>query len=212
MAEDLLEKVIPYVNRLWMVGCGEVFYSPIYRKMIIDKRCTGRGNISILSNGTLFNERNWSILSDCYSSLEIVISLDGYKDETIERLRRGANAKTLKTNLVFLGERRKENKVKKLFVNCVLQAENVAELYDLLEYCRQIGVDKVQFIRLKNNGIYEDESSYDRASIFDENGVKEGYRSYFTEKLLNHPLADWFNNAALLHVKRKPRLDKYDTM
>ena len=36
--------------------------------------------------------------------------------------------------------------------------------------------------------------------------------NYFTENILMHPLADWFNIAKALGVKRKPKLDKYDTM
>lgn len=211
-AEDLLENVIPYVGRLWMAGSGEIFCSPTYKMMMKDKRCTGRESISILSNGTLFNESNWKLLEGIYSSIEVVISVDGIKDHTIEKLRKGSNAKKLKDNLEFLGALHKNGKIDKFFVNCVLQAENVEEIYEMLEYCKGIGVDKVQFLKLNDHGTYKNDG-FDSRSLFDKNDrLKREYKHYFTENILMHPLADWFNIAKALGVKRKPKLDKYDTM
>ncbi|MCI8598706.1 MAG: radical SAM protein [Lachnospiraceae bacterium] len=211
-AEDLLEHVIPYVNRLWMAGSGEVFFSKVYRQMLGDERCKKRTSISILSNGTLLDEKNWKLLDKTFESIEIAISMDGIKDETIEKLRRGANAQKLKRNLEFLGKLRKEGKIHKLFLSCVLQADNVGELYELLEYCKEIGVDKVQFLKLKNNGMYTEEEKFKGVSVFEENDfLKKEYQHYFTEELRNHPIADWFNSSCALQVEKRPRLDDYDT-
>lgn len=211
-AEDLLEHVIPYVGRLWMAGSGEVFFSRVYREMLGDRRCRKRESISILSNGTLFDEKRWNWIKEAYACVEVVISMDGIRDATIEKLRRGADARKLKANLEFLGNLRKNNQIRKLFLSCVLQAENVAELYELLEYCRAVGVDKVQFLKLKDNGIYTDNENFSKMSLFDrEDCLKEEYRSYFTEEVLGHPLADWFNSTRALGVEKKPRLDPYDT-
>lgn len=212
MAEDLLEHAVPYVNRLWMAGNGEVFFSPTYRRMLEDGRCRKRESISILSNGTLFGEACWRMLEGCFPSIEAVISMDGIHDATIEKLRRGADAGKLKGNLEFLGKMRKEGKIDRLFLSCVLQAANVGELYELLEYCRETGVDKVQFLKLKDNGTYHDRSRFEEMSLFDEEGrLKEKYRGYFTEELLTHPLADWFNNTEALGTGKRERLDAYDT-
>lgn len=211
-AEDLLENAVPYVGRLWMAGSGEVFFSPTYREMLRDERCQRRSSISILSNGTLFDERNWELLEEKYQNIEVVISMDGIRNETVEKLRKGADAFKLKQNLEFLGSMRKKNKIHKLFLSCVLQAANVGEIYDLLEYCKEIGVDKVQFLKLKNNGIYINDEEFDKMSIFDgDDCLKEIYKSYFTEELLFHPLADWFNNTKALGVEKRKRLDLYDT-
>ncbi len=213
-AEDLLEHVIPHVDRLWMAGSGEVFFSKTYRNMMEDKRCKDRRSISILSNGTLFDEENWKRLEGAaYESIEVVISMDGIKDETIETLRRGADAQKLKRNLEFLGKLRKQGKIQKLFLSCVLQAANVTELRGLLDYCQEIGVDKVQFLKLKSNGTYaHNGEQFKEASIFDEDDcLKEAYKPYFTEALLSHPLADWFNSTSALQVEKRPRLDEYDT-
>lgn len=212
-SNDLLENVIPHVNRLWLAGSGEVFFSPTYRAMLCDERCQKRSSISILSNGTLFDKRNWELLEKSYQSIEVVISMDGIKEETIERLRKGADAAKLKENLEFLGRMRKSDKIDKLFLSCVLQAANVGELYELLEYCRKIGVDKVQFLKLKNNGVYyTDNEEFDKMSIFDKDDcLKEKYKSYFTDELLFHPLADWFNNTKALNLNKRKRLDSFDT-
>lgn len=212
-AEDLLEHVIPYVGRLWLAGSGEVFFSKVYRKIWNDERCQKRESISILTNGTLFDRENWELLEESYQTIEVVVSMDGIKNETIEKLRRGADAKALKKNLEFLGKLRKENRIRKLFLSCVLQADNVAELYELLEYCRGIGVDKVQFLKLKDNGVYEEEEQFKAVSVFDHNDcLKKEFSHYFTNELLMHPLADWFNSSRALQVEKKPRLDKYDTL
>lgn len=213
-AEDLLEHVVPYVNRLWMAGSGEVFFSKIYRNMLEDKRCKDRKSINILSNGTLFDEEIWKRLENAsYESIEVVISMDGIKDATIETLRKGADARKLKQNLEFLGGLRKQGKIQKLFLSCVLQATNVAELHELLDYCQEIGVDKVQFLKLKDNGEYaHNDEQFSGMSVFDEDDCLKGeYEPYFTEALLSHPLADWFNSTNALQVEKRPRLDKYDT-
>lgn len=211
-AEDLLENVIPYVGRLWMAGNGEVFCSPTYKAILEDDRCKKRESISILSNGTLFNKSNWKLLEGVYSSIEVAISMDGIKDETIEKLRRGANAKILKRNLEFLGSLRKNGKIVKLFLNCVLQADNIGEIREMLEYCKKNGIDKVQFLKLNDHGTYKN-NGYNEISLFDENDcIKNEYKHYFTEDILMHPMVDWFNIAKVLGVKRRPKLDKYDTM
>ena len=130
---------------------------------------------------------------------------------SIEKLRRGADAEKLKKNLRFLGEKRKEGKIKSLFVNCVLQAANVAEIYEMLEYYKKIGVDKVQFSRLLINRAHLNDKIQEQMSIYDNDGyLKEKYRCYFTEKVLLHPLADWANNAKYLGVQKKMKRDEYD--
>ena len=114
---------------------------------------------------------------------------------------------------MLIGGLRKRGKIRKLFVNCVLQTQNVSEIYDLMEYCRKIGADKVQFLKLKDNGIYRDDKQFEKMSIFDQNDcLKKEFSFYFTKKVLQHPLADWFNNSKALQIERKPRLDKYDTL
>ncbi len=213
-AEDLLENVLPYVNRLWLAGSGEVFFSKTYRKILADRRCKQRSSISILSNGVLFDEDNWKLLEDaCYESIEVAVSMDGMKNETIEKLRRGASAQKLKRNLEFLGRLRKQGKIQRLFLSCVVQADNIAELQELLNYCQDIGVDKIQFLKLKDNGAYADnDDQFDEVSVFDDEGrIKKRFKPYFTEELLFHSLADWFNSSDVLQAEKKPRLDIYDT-
>lgn len=213
MAEDLLEHAVPYADRLWMAGCGEVFASPTYRRMLEDERCRRRQGITILSNGTLFNEDQWKLLEGSYQSIEVGISMDGIEDATIETLRRGADAGQLKRNLQFLGRMRKEGRISRLLLSCVLQAANVGELYPLLEYCREAGVDKVLFLKLKNNGIYGDRSRFEEASVFDGEGCLKGqYRGFFTEALLSHPLADWYNNTEALGIGKKKKWEGYDVI
>lgn len=52
---------------------------------------------------------------------------------------------------------------------------------------------------LKDFGTYDIEMGFDGVSIYDENDmIKEEYKHYFTKKILNHPLADWFNNSKSL--------------
>lgn len=203
-AEDLLENVIPYAKRLWLAGNGEVFFSGSYKKILNDERCKKRKSINILSNGMLFDEEAWKLLEE-YQTIEVAISMDGVRDETIELLRRGSNADRLKENLKMLGELRKKGKIKELSLSCVLQAMNVAELYDLLEYSKEIGIDRVSFLKMKDNGEYaRNDKLFDQVSLFDKNDcLKEEYKRYFTYELLQHPLADWTNSAKSLGVEMK---------
>ena len=82
-AEELLENAVPYVKRLWLAGSGEVFFSTIYKNILADRRCQKRANINVLSNGTLFDENKWKLLEKNYKTIEIVLSIDDVRNETI---------------------------------------------------------------------------------------------------------------------------------
>lgn len=209
--EDFLDNIIPYVDSLWLAGNGEVFFSDIYRQILQDNRCRRRDSINILSNGTLFDQKGWKLLDGIYENINVTISLDGIKDDTIEKLRKGANAKKLKNNLAFLGDLREKGKIQKLIVNCVLQADNISEAWELLNYCQTNYVDRVQFLRLNDHNTYIDGEDFNEKSIFtNNNDVKEKYKKYFTKELLYHPIVDWFNLSKVFKLEEKERIGKYD--
>lgn len=209
-AEELLEHVISNVDHLWLAGNGEVFFSPVYRAMLKDERCKKRDSICIMSNGTLFNEKNWELLKDTYKEIYVVVSMDGIRDETIEKLRLGADAKILKANLRFLGNLRKDNQIKEIVVNFVLQTENIAEMEELLQFCKDNHIDRLQILRLNHHTVISEED-FNRLSVFDKEGtIKEEYRHYFTEELVRDKRIDWFNNAKLFGLKEMSRIGPYD--
>ncbi len=211
VSEDILENLVPFAEKVWMSGNGEVFFSKTYRKMLEDRRMQNRESISILTNGTLFNRINWNkFLKDKYKYIDVLLSLDGIKKQTIESLRLGANYEVLLENIKFLAGLRKKREIQNFFINCVIQSKNIEELEELVIFCEEIGVDKIQFLRLHNHGFYTKEE-FETMSVIDENNkVKDEYEKYFTSSIMESEIVDWFNMGKIFNKSPKSRLTEYD--
>ncbi|HEX9655084.1 MAG TPA: radical SAM/SPASM domain-containing protein [bacterium] len=112
-------------------GGGE----PLLHKRIFDffayldyKNPQIRSQIS--TNGTLLNEENASRIFDSPLK-EIVFSVDGFKKETFERLRKGAGYDNVLSNIMrFLSRNKQMGNKLKTFVCFVRQTDNEKEMED----------------------------------------------------------------------------------
>ena len=161
-------------------GQGEVFYSSYYKKIITTN--VKRDTIKILSNGTLLNKKNWELLEKSYKNIYIEISIDAAHEETYKKLRCG-NFKYLLKNLNMLGELRKENKIKLLQLNFVVQRDNYKEMIDFIDMANSFNVDKIQFTKLHNWGTFSKSEYKEKCMIIDNK-----YLDYELYELLKKPI------------------------
>jgi len=161
-------ELLPYVKRIKMSGSGEVFASAIYQSILFDKNIAKNvKGVNILSNGTLFTADKFQILEDLYNDIRVLISVDGAKKETVEKLRRGSNYEKLMTNLRHLGEKRRDGKLKFFALNFVVQRDNYLEMPDFVKMAFILGADKVKFSRIINWRWSAEK--YDEQNMFNEN-------------------------------------------
>ncbi len=207
LADKILDSVQNKDVKICLAGDGEVFFSPLYKKMMLDSRFTSRNEISILSNGTLLDKAMWDQYLDNYDNIEIIISMDGASKATYEKLRRGGDYDKLIQNLQFLSQLRAKGKIQRLQINFVIQAANVGELQDMVVLCRKYNIDLLKVLKLYDYKMYEQEI-FEEMSIVDEaeRNIKQPYRKYFTEEVLNDKIIDWYFMAPYVGKNSGPHL------
>ncbi len=161
---DLIEKqVVPLLSKiknLHINVAGEIFVSKPSRKILklVSKETTPQLKLQIISNGMLFNEKNWNEFQNMHGLVESVrVSADAVKPETFEALRRLAIYDVFAENMAFLSELRKDGKIRALNVSFTYQLENYDEMADFIDWGQSLGVDKVIFEPLQNVGAFTDD-------------------------------------------------------
>lgn len=170
LADQVKEKVLPNIEKIKLLGLGEVFASQIGREFIFSDSLSGNiRKLSIISNGTMLTPEYLNRIIGLWQSIHVSISMDGATKETAEKLRRGLNFDKWKENMVYLGEMRKCGKIDKLMFNFVVQRENYLEMSDFVEMCLEFHADVVKFSPVFNWGNWT-QQEYERISMTDENG------------------------------------------
>ncbi len=161
---DLIEKqIVPLLSKiknLHINVAGEIFVSKPSRKILklVSKETTPQLKLQIISNGMLFNEKNWNEFQNMHGLVESVrVSVDAVKPETFEALRRLAIYDVFAENMAFLSELRKDGKIRALNVSFTYQLENYDEMADFIDWGQSLGVDKVIFEPLQNVGAFTDD-------------------------------------------------------
>jgi len=147
--------------------------------------------ISVSTNGHFINEENVDeVLKN--SPDKIIYSIDGLDEESYQNYRVGGTFEQADLGLRTLVKRRNELGYKKPFVELqfIVMKQNEHQLDDVLNYGKEIGVEKVVFKTMQI-------SSYDNALKFLPSNKK--YRRYIVDngsfrikgKIKNHCFALW---------------------
>lgn len=175
IAEKLLEEAVPAVKNLWMCGNGEVFFSKVYQFMLYNEK-NNRKEIHILTNGILFDEKQWTKLRNKFEEISVSVSVDAITKNVYEEIRRGGDFNKLEKNLKMLGKLREENKIKVFSVNMILSMYNFDELCKLVNFARENHIDIIK-IQKYINYTYSEDEFYGNLSLHEKDGVmKEKYR------------------------------------
>lgn len=171
MAERVNSELLANSQFFIMAGDGEVFASPVYKKIYQSDNMNNIPAIRILSNGTLFNEKNWAEFSkDKIGKILLTVSVDAATKSTYEKIRRGGNFDILKQNMEFASKLRKEGKLSYFRMNFVVQRRNYKEMVSFVEWGLRLGCDEVFFTKILNWGTYTDEQ-FKEVSMMEEDGV-----------------------------------------
>jgi len=180
LAEEITKTGWLEKSKIVMAGQGEVFYSDTYKKIITSN--IKRKSIKILTNGTLFNKKNWDLIEKIYKDIYVSISIDAATKETYKKLRYG-NFDYLKKNLEMLGNLRKQKKIKEIQYNFVVQRANYNEIIEFVNMAKKLNVDLIQFTKLNNWGTYTDKEYIEKSMI-----IENKYLQYDLYKILENPI------------------------
>lgn len=171
-ADRIIQEVIPYAEFVIMAGSGEVLLGKSFKKIYTNPKMKNVKYIRLLTNGTLFNEKNWKEISTGKRAKFILtVSIDAATKETYEMIRRNGNFDILKKNMEFAARLRKEGKLSYFRLNFVVQKKNYLEMPAFVEWGLELGVDEIFFTKILNWGTYSQEEFVDTISMMEEDGV-----------------------------------------
>lgn len=171
-ADMLIDQVLPHVEFITMAGTGEVFVGKGYERMYTSDAMNNIGWIRLLTNGLLFNEKNWKKISDGKTARFILtVSIDAATKETYEQLRRNGSFDVLKKNMEFASKLRKNGTLAYFRLNFVVQRKNYKEMPLFVQWGKALGVDEVFFTKILNFGTYTQEEFLSDISMMEEDGM-----------------------------------------
>ena len=167
-ADIVTTKIIPLLGGLRKLNinqAGEVFFSKPSRRILeaVSKDSCPDLHLDLISNGTLFSEREWRKFPNLEGMVRAVrISTDAARKETFEKLRRLGVWETFVENVRFLSRLRRSGEIKQLKFSFTYQRDNFLEMRDFVEFCRDLNADYAIFERL-NLGAYSSDEFRARA-------------------------------------------------
>lgn len=176
---------------LILAGDGEVFLSPAYKEIYLDKNCNPE-YIRLLSNGMLFNKKNWEQFVDGKSSkIMLTVSVDAATKATYEKIRRNGNFDILSENMKYASELRRKGELSYFRMNFVVQRENYLEMPLFAEWGEELGVDEVFFTKILNWGTYSEEE-FSQISMMEADGItpKPELREIMQRPAMQSPIVD----------------------
>ncbi len=209
IADKVTCELLPYAKFLIMAGNGEVLYSPAYRRVWSSHEAGQIQYFRLLSNGTLFNERNWEafVHSKKDAKIMLTVSVDAASKELYESIRQLGNFSQLQHNMAFAGRLRREGKLAYFRMNFVVQKKNVGEMEKFVEWGKEVGADKVFFTKILNWGTYSEKEYEDNISIMERDGITP--KSELMKVLKSPVLHDEIVDLGTIRYTHKPNKDKY---
>ncbi len=175
------------VPQLIMSGVGEIFYSPTL--LPIMAKDIERKQIHILSNGTLFNRKNWELLKNKYQQIDVEISVDAATAVTYQKIR-GGDFKQVMQNLEMLGKLRQQGEIRYFELNFVVQKDNYREMADFVRLAKKLFVDRVHFTHLNNWGTFTYREYRQKCLITRHKKLHRALRRVLRDPILQDPIVD----------------------
>ena len=155
-----------------ITGSGDPFASKLFWEFLqsIDGKLNSNIEITLQTNGVLFTEDNWNKLHKLHENhIAAIISLDAGTEESYNYTRRGGDWNKLMKNLEFISTLYKENKLKFVRLDCVVQNKNYKEIGTFINISKKYNFN-CYLSRIVNwgRGTYTDEE-FKEHNIFDDN-------------------------------------------
>ena len=156
-----IDKIIDFINnnyakdcrKIVITGSGDPFASKSFRKFLINfnpEQWPNLNKIYIVSNGILFNKKNWDLMKTVQPYIKDVdISIDaGTKDTYENKTRLGGKWDTLIENLKFIATIRS---IELLRISFVVQKDNYKEMSEAAKLVLDIFKDRIARTSLKEH-------------------------------------------------------------
>lgn len=182
--DQIVRKLFPTLIEAHPTNIGEPLISPWFDYLC--EKCKEYGVLlDITSNGTLLSEERIIEILPCL--LDIKISFDGFKKDTFESIRKGADYETVIKNIkTFIHYRDIFSSSATITLQMTLFDFNYKELSDIIKFAKEIGVNKV-----KAYPAFSYSEEIDKVSLMNSLDLFSEYRSYCIDlaKRIGMPLS-----------------------
>jgi MoaA/NifB/PqqE/SkfB family radical SAM enzyme len=201
------------LKRLDINPAGEVFSSKPSRRILemVSRETCPDLYIDIISNGTLFTEKEWRKLPNLKGMVHSVrISTDAATKATFESLRRLAVWEVFIENMGFLGRLRKNGEIGQLKISFTYQLGNFREMAAFVDFAKSFNCDFAIFERLQNLGAFTWDEFRARAVHLSEHPLHDEFLStvanpIFAQQAVWHDF-EWEGAASLSEEDARARL------
>lgn len=196
------EKLLEYLYKCTrpitvnVTGSGDPFGSKLFWDFLqsIDGKLNSNIEITLQTNGVLFTEENWEKLKKIHCNvIKTVISLDAGTEETYNYTRRGGDWNKLMRNLEFISSLYKQDKIKYVRLDCVVQNKNYKEINKFINISKKYNF-YCYLSRIVNwgRGTYTNEE-FKEHNIFDVNHPNHQHFLHIINQNFNYDKIDFGN-------------------
>ncbi len=156
--EERLRPILPYVRHIGANGRGELFASPRIMKLLSEWKPispVGEVSVSLETNGSLFNERNWAKISNLGQyQLRVAITVMSFDERTYQYLSGTKQPiSQLLESLKFVKSLREQQIINHLELATVMQELNFREMPEFTHRClEEFGADTVRIRPIMRGG------------------------------------------------------------
>jgi len=135
---DNLRDALPSVNAVNFTAVEALFHPQIWEILDTLRDINPKIGLRIDSNGLLLNEKNILKLKE-RGNIDLGVSLDGCKKESVESFKTGVNFDRVIRNMKLLKKHKME--VRTIFVS---HKDNIDELLEYVDFCADLGVESIK--------------------------------------------------------------------
>jgi sulfatase maturation enzyme AslB (radical SAM superfamily) len=199
-SKTVLKPLMMQAQSVNICGSGDPFASIHFRNLLVaycKEELAGARKLILQTNGVLLDARAWKEVGLEGHVKEVWISIDAAGEATYRVLRCGGDFARLHENLRFLAALRREGRFDFLMTRFVVQQRNFREMPAFIRQGREIGVDCVQFSRLRNWGTFPPAVYARHNVIAREHAEHDALLSVLRDPLFDDPIVGRGNIADL---------------
>lgn len=186
--EKELKKILPSLNEIASNGCGELFCSDSILNFLGHAELLQNTKVSLETNGSLFNEKNWNKISNLGKhDLTVYVTVHSFDEDTYQYLS-GTKLpiQNIIDNLHFISNLREKGVINHLEIATVICEYNFRQMPRFVEKClTEFNVDRIRLRFFEPYGVMDKATEW----FYD---IRNPYHPYYDEfkRIMENPIFD----------------------
>jgi len=181
-----IEEIGGNIKTIYIAAMGDPFATSSYRNWLINfpaNKFPKLEKVIFQTNAIFWKKDLWMKIEKSIGQycIDAFISIDGGTAATYEKNRYGSSFITLMENMDYISLLRKEKRISRLNIDCIIQKNNFTEIPLLIKIAREFCADEITFTKISNWGTYS-EKAFKEINISDPDNYAYKRLSSIIEK------------------------------